>query len=254
MAKRRSDNPATILVLGMFIIAGFGACLVFLNEKTPVLQLRPEVAKQFQVDELKARFRVASPGSPAAIVLELPEDPGPQRCEEIADWSLRRYVELAKSSRAGRTTVAQCEIEIRGDARPRFVLRRAQLEARDAALAALDGLRLQLEQLGLQSPRVELGAYTLTGVTLRVEAEATGKERRPRLAQRALQLLERQVYAGEVRIELAGDPPLVLEGGREHRLPLPKRAPRRPTPGRRPPASHGAPPTSTSQGTAPVGS
>lgn len=216
MGKRRSDNPMTILVIGIFMIVGFGGCLVYMTDKTPILRLRPLVLKEFQLDSIRTRFRGGRPGSPAAIVLELPEDSTfpPERDVELADWALRHYIKLALESKAGRTSVAQAEVRVAGAEEPRFVLRRVQLGYLDDAQKMQDGLVRSLKRFGLTQVELTVVGYTATGVELRAEASARARIRE-RAGRRALALLVSKRYTGRATVVLRGEPPLSLTGGRD---------------------------------------
>lgn len=216
MGKRRSDNPMTILVIGIMMIVGFGGCLVYMTDKTPILRLRPLVAKEFDLDTLRARFRAGRPGSPAAVVLELPEDSAfpAERDVELADYALRKYIELALESKVGRTSVAQVEVRVDGSEQPRFVLRRLHLGYLDDANKQRDSLVAGLKRYGLTQVELEIVGYTPTGVELRARATARARIRH-RAGRRALALLVSKPYTGRATIELSGDPPLRLTGGRD---------------------------------------
>ena len=216
MGKRRSDNPMTILVIGIMMIVGFGGCLVYMTDKTPILRLRPLVQQKFDLDSLGARFRAGRPGSPAAVVLEFDsgEDFPAERDVELADWALRKYIDLALESKVGRTSVAQVEIRVEGAEQPRFVLRRLHLGFLDDATKQKESLVRGLQRYGLTQVELEVAGYTPTGVELKAKATARARIR-TRAGRRALALLVSKPYTGRASIELSGEPPLVLRGGRD---------------------------------------
>lgn len=213
MGKRKSDNPLSILIVGMLLIGGFGTCVVFLNDKTPILKLRPLLVEEFKTPGLVARFRAARPGTQAAIVIELKEDDfSAERYAELADWALRRYVELVMNSKTKRTSVVQCEVQVKGDAQPRYVLRRSLLKLRDAAEADVAGLTKRLEASGLRDVKIEVGTYTETGVVVEVRGTAT-KRRTASLARQVLRALSSRHYTGWSRVVINGKH--TLTGGRD---------------------------------------
>jgi hypothetical protein len=218
MGGRRTDNPFTILILGMFMIAGFGACLVFLNKKSPILQLRPLLKKNFRFDKTSARFRAGRPGSPAAVVIAVhpEEDLGTARDHELAEWALRNYLDLAMKSEAGTTTVTQVEIHVEGTKEPRFVLHLALVQSFDTATNDLPALTARLKGMGLRSVHLEVSGYSTTGVKLSGQVSG-GRSRatRLRVGREAMALLSSLRYAGEVQLDLLGSPPLRIRGGRD---------------------------------------
>lgn len=224
--SRRSDNPMTIMIMGIVILCGFGVSLVLLTDKTPVLSLKPLVAKEFDLD-LRTRFRRGSASTPAAVevILERGEDSPPERDEALASWSLERYMELVRDTELGKTTIQQLEIRVEDQAEARFVLTLAQFRGKQRAEAELGQMVALVEGAGLDDVKVEVLGYSRTGAKVAVRCQApAGGRRVSTLAKRALRQLQTLDYLGSIELSVRGPEPVELTGGRDTPL---RRQPRR---------------------------
>lgn len=246
--SRRSDNPMTILAMGILLLASFGIALVLLTDKTPVLRLRPELEEKFQT-ELRTRFRTGAPGRPAALELIL-EEPGSYPADEdlaLAEFSLSRYIALATETEVGTTSVEQAEVRVEGQPAARFVLTRLQLQAKEEALRQVPSLAPAIARFGFKDVVVRFDGYSKTGARILVECAPAQKDSAVEsAARRVIGTLQSRLFIGSLELRVGGAKPLVLLGGRDTPLRVPpRRGTRR---GRsRPPASP-APVASTSQG------
>lgn len=245
--SRRSDNPMTILIMGIVILCGFGVSLVLLTDKTPVLSLKPLVAKQFGVD-LRTRFRRAQGATPAAVelILKQAEDSPPERDEALAAWSLGKYLELVRETESGKTSIRQLEVRVEGETASRYVLTISQHQGKvrasdpkeQAQLAAL------VEGAGLREVEIEVLGYSRSGAKVVVRCVAPeGARRVPTLARRALLKLQASEFLGSIQLEVQGGAePLVLTGGRDtplRRRHSPRRRPKKRPKGTAPVTSRG---------------
>ena len=96
------------------------------------------------------------------------------------------------------------------------MLRRLHLGYLDDANKQREALVQGLKRYGLTQVQLEVVGYTQTGVELRAKATARARIRN-RAGKRALALLMSKPYTGLATIELSGEPPLVLRGGRDVR-------------------------------------
>ncbi len=216
--SRRTDNPMTILIMGIVILCGFGVSLVLLTDKTPVLSLKPLVTKQFNVP-VRARFRRPAGTIPPAVevILEKTEDYPADQDEVLAAWSLGKYLELVKETEVGTTTIRQLEIRVEGEPAARFVLTRAQFEGKLRAEAEIGALSALVQGAGLSEVQVEVLGYSRNGARIAVRCAAPPNARRVSgLARRALLKLQALDYLGSIELEVkAGGETLELRGGRD---------------------------------------
>lgn len=245
--SRRSDNPLTILVIGIVILCGFGVSLVLLTDKTPVLQLKPLIEKEFKV-ELRARFRPPGGTTPPAIelILEKQEDSPPKSDAALATWALGKYLELVKETDVGTTTIQQLEIRVEGALTSRYVLTLRQFHGKARAEASIKELTEIAERAGFREVKVEVLGYARTGARLSVSSVFPGQKRRTRtMVRRAVLKFQGLEYVGSVEFEVRGPEPLKLVGGRD--TPMRRSNP----PGKRPrrrPGSSATPAPVDSQG------
>jgi hypothetical protein len=228
---RRSDNPLTILIMGIILLAGFGVSLVLLTNKTPVLRLKPLLEKEFGVP-VRTRFRAGSPTQQAAIELNLTDDQAlpSARDEELAEWSFARYFELVKETEVGQTSIRRIEVLIVGGSEPRFVLTREQYENKIEAKKNVAGLPPFVEKLGFKDVEIKVLGYSKTGARLGVTCASNDRgRRRQTAAHRAVRMLHGLRYVGSIEFEVTGPEPLKVVGGRD----TPLRSPINPN-GRRP--------------------
>jgi hypothetical protein len=245
--SRRSDNPMTILIMGIVILCGFGVSLVLLTDKTPVLSLKPLVAKEFGA-ELRTRFRGAKGATPAAVelILKRAEESPPERDEAMAEWSLGKYMELVAETESGKTSIRQIEIRVEDEAASRYVLTLAQFEGKQRAQDPKEQAQLAalVEGSGLREVEFEVLGYSRSGAKLAVRCVAPeGARRVPVLARRALLKLQASDFLGSIQFEVRGGPePVVLVGGRDtplRRSRPPRRRPRKRPKGTAPVTSRG---------------
>lgn len=246
--SRRSDNPMTILALGILLMAAFGVALVLLTDKTPVLRLRPELEEKFKA-ELRTRFRTGAPGRPAALEVILKEAESYPAAEDLAlaEFSLSRYIALATETEVGTTSVEQVEVRVEGQPGARFVLTRLQLQSKEEALRQVPGLAPMVERYGFKDVVARFDGYSRTGARILIECAPVKQDAGlESAARRVIGTLQSRLFVGSLELRVAGSPPLVLLGGRDTPLRSPPgQARRRRRP--RPPASP-APVASTSQG------
>ncbi|MBL4848219.1 MAG: hypothetical protein JKY65_22100 [Planctomycetes bacterium] len=230
---RRSDNPVTILIMGIILLAGFGVSLVLLTNDTPILKLKPLIGAEFGVD-LRTRFRAASATRPAAVELILSSaeaSPAPaSQDEKLAVWALSRYLELVKETETGTTTVRQVEIHVEGQPAPRFVLTRLQFDRKNRAEEALSTLGPIVAAEGFRDVEVKVVGYSKTGAKISVTCRAGRKARQRRAAHKAIRKLNRLEFVGSIEFEVSGPKPFKLVGGRD----TPLRPLLNPKKGRRP--------------------
>ncbi|RMG16912.1 MAG: hypothetical protein D6731_05085, partial [Planctomycetota bacterium] len=227
---RRSDNPLSILVMGLFTIAFFGGVVVYFNETKPILKLRPRLEQRFSSQGFRTRFVPPRGVEPSYIIVEVPPElADPLRRLEIGAWALEDYVELAK----GQTLVQSCEVRVAGRPKDEPVrVSRAAQRMVDTARRRVDDLREAIARAGLRRVEVEVTGLSFSGVRLRARGRLRGPKAKPEVAGRkALRNVERLGFVGyvELTIRHAGNE-LVLRGGRD----APRFAASRSTPASRP--------------------
>lgn len=200
-SRRRSDNPMTIMVLGIMAVAFFGVIIVYFNQKTPILQLRPLVEKEFQLEGVVSRFHRGKGLDPPYIRLELPSDAelSTERLQELAAFALRNYVILAKD-----TLVFTCRVRLSGDEQPyRVVVTRQQVEGYDLAREDLATQRQWLHTLGFETVVLRVTGMSRSGAAIQVEAKAKGTRKRlERIARKVSRRFANAGYTGLVTVSI----------------------------------------------------
>lgn len=197
MARRRSDNPLQILILGVFTIGGFAALLVWLTGQTPVLRLRPVLERELGLEEVETRFVPDPDGVGASLAVILPAD-YPLEVEparQIAATALQRYLDLAERTRVLRCWVASAkapdEPVVTVTRQALSNLRWAQQEARR--------LPRQLASVGIRNAEVQAVGASATGAVLELSGQAASGDAGRQAVERAMERLTRLPYAGTIR-------------------------------------------------------
>lgn len=213
MARRRTDTPLAILVMGIFTVVLFGGGVIYFSSKTPILRLVPELEKYYGVEGFVTRFH---PGSAPFIEVQAPPAVVPDEAAllDLAHFSLVRYREVAGST----TRVEACVARIkgqpeRGQARVTLDLVERLMRAR----AAMGEIEQIVRRAGLTSPTVEVQGLSPTGAAVRVTAR-TQRQDAAQLADRAVAAVGSLVYVGRVDLAVQGPSgPVTRTGGRDAR-------------------------------------
>jgi hypothetical protein len=211
VARRRTDTPLTILVMGIFTVVMFGGGVVYFSSKTPILQLVPALEEQYAVEGFVTRFHAG--GAPYIEVQAPPAlVPDDAALLELARFSLERYRELAGST----TRVQACVAKVKGE--PQRGQVRVTLELVERLLRARGATReieLTVRRAGLTSPGVEVTGLSRTGAAVRVTAR-TQRQDAAALVDRAVAAVGSLVYVGRVDAAVQGPTgPITRAGGRD---------------------------------------
>jgi hypothetical protein len=227
VAKRRGDNPLSVLVLGILSICAFGVMFVWVNDTRPILKLRSVLLKEYGGAPWTTRFVPPSGFAPSYIQVLVPDAHADRRKRlEIGLFALPEYISLAE----GQTRVARVEVMTSAQDVPAVVVDRGLVGAVDRARLRTGNMTQSLTALGLHQARVTVVGHSFTGVDLRVEARGRSSADASALCARAIKTLEANPLVGrcEVTIRVGKDNVATRVGGRDVPKAPPKPAPEAP--------------------------
>ena len=211
---RRSDNPLSILVLGVLSIGFFGGVVVYFNETRPILKLRPVLVAKFGSPAFKTRFVPRRGMTESSIAVVVPAELSDrQKRLEIGLFSLPEYRRLAD----GKTRVTGCSVVAANTPteEPVFVTW-ALLDSLRATEEQGKGLRAGLKRLGLRHAALSVVAYSFTGASVEVRGRVRKAGRAGPLASKSARYLSRVASIGRCKVTVTGpDKTVTVVKGRD---------------------------------------